>query len=71
MENDTNGKPRSIDERLEALTMNLELMSHTVEAMRDAMGAIAQTTLDHDRQIGQLLALAQAQNDRITRLEDK
>ncbi len=82
----------TIDERIEALTMHLELMSHTVEAMRDTvvahsntmgamghtvevmrdtLGAVGAAVLDHDRQIGQLLTLAQAQNDRLTRLEGR
>ena len=40
MEADNGGKKRTIDERIDALTMNLELMSHSVEAMRDSFGTM-------------------------------
>ena len=65
---DESGKP-SFEERMQALTMNLELTVHAVERLNVTMAAIGATVIAHDGQIGQLLALAQAQNERITRLE--
>ena len=68
----------SIDERLEALTMSLELLSHDVQELRDAVhelrqavhGLVQAMTIQSGN-IGKLYEISVMQNQRITRLEDK
>jgi chromosome segregation ATPase len=45
----------NIDERLEALTMNLELMSHSVEAHDRQLATIMDAIEAHDRQMSTIM----------------
>lgn len=62
-------KKKSLDERLDALTMNLELLSHQVEAHDRQLDTIVGILEKTGHQIQALTALAETQNQRITRLE--
>jgi len=71
-----NGK-RNIDERLDALTMNLELLSHSVEAhdrqidkLTDAVTKLVAVTNEDATAIRTLARLAEAHESRIADLED-
>ena len=66
----------SIDERLEALTMNLELMSHANEAqdrridkLTDAIEKLVAVTNEDATNIRALAGIVQSHENRISRLE--
>ncbi|MGD1072592.1 MAG: hypothetical protein ABSB15_20905 [Bryobacteraceae bacterium] len=70
-----NGK-RSIDERIDALTMNLELLSHSVEAhdrqidkLTDALAKLVAVTNEDATAIRTLARIADAHERRIADLE--
>jgi hypothetical protein len=70
-----NGK-RNIDERLDALTMNLELLSHSVEAhdrqidkLTDAVTKLVAVSNEDATAIRTLARLAEAHESRIGNLE--
>ena len=50
----------NIDERLEALTMNLELMSASVEAHDRQLATIMDTIVAHDRQMATVMGSIKA-----------
>jgi hypothetical protein len=73
---DNNGRKKSIDERLEALTMNLELMSHAneaqdrrIEKLMDAIEKLVKVTNDDAFAIRTLARIADAHEHRISDLE--
>jgi hypothetical protein len=60
----------TIDERLEAVTMNLELMSHQQEA-QDKRIELLITAVEHDAEnIRALARIAETHERRLTDLED-
>ena len=60
------GRKRTIDERIDALTMNMELMSHTVEANRE----VQERRMDRIMTaIEKLVTVMESHERRITGLE--
>jgi hypothetical protein len=71
-----NNNGKTIDERLEALTMNLELMSHANEAqdrriehLTDAIEKLVKVTNEDATSIRTLARIAEAHEGRLSRLE--
>jgi hypothetical protein len=61
----------TIDERIEALTMNLELMSHENEALRVSAQALKAIAQQDGENIRALARIAEIHERRLTKLEDQ
>jgi hypothetical protein len=61
----------TIEQRLEALTMNLELLGHDLEAMRDPTASLLKLAEEDGNNIRALARVAEIHERRITDLEGR
>jgi hypothetical protein len=60
----------TIDERLEALTMNVELISRDVESLRQAVGGLLKASQQDGENIRALARIAEIHERRLGNLEE-
>lgn len=60
----------TIDERLEAITMNLELQAHETEALRERITGLTRLIEMDAENIRSLARIAEAHQGRLDRIED-
>jgi hypothetical protein len=59
----------TIDERLEAIAISLELTNQTLEHTRQVLNALAESQVKTEEIVDKLALIARSHNDRINRLE--
>lgn len=61
----------TIDERLEALAMNLEMLSHTVQETAKIVNMLGQDQAKTEEMLDKLVLVARSHDARIGKLENK